>query len=463
MFPSKTYIDRRKQLKSQVKTGIILFPGNSESPINFAASCYPFRQDSSFLYYWGLDLPELVAVIDIENDTEIIFGNDFSLDDIIWMGPQTSLRELAAKRGVLEVQASEKLKTFIEKASHNNKREIHYLPQYRIDNQLKIEQVTGILSKSVNDHCSPNLVQAVIAQRLIKSELEISQIDAAMDITAKMFALAMETSKPGKYEYEVVGKVEGLVLSQNRQLPFPFIFTVRGEKLHGHSRHLKMQSGDLVVMDAGAESLLHYNSDITRTFPVSGKFTPMQKDIYQIVLNANEAAIAMMQPGKLFRDVHLHAAMIITNGLKDLGLMKGNTTDAVSEGAHGLFFPHGLGHPLGLDVHDMENFGENLVGYSDQVQRSQQFGLSNLRFGKELQENMVHTIEPGIYFIPELIKQWQSQNKFKPFINYDKVTALIGFGGIRIEDDVFLLKSGCRNLSACIPKSITEIESACGF
>lgn len=463
MFPSQTYIDRRNQLKSQVKTGIILFPGNNESAINFAASCYPFRQDSSFLYYWGLDLPGLVAVIDIENDIEIIFGNDFSLDDIIWMGPQISLRELALKVGVNEIKPLENLRTYLDKAIHSIKREVHYLPQYRADSQLLVAEISGILAKSVNDHSSKNLVKAIIKQRLIKSDLEINQIEDAMHITAEMFSLAMQQSKPGKYEYEIIGDVEGLVLRQNRQLPFSFIFTTRGEQLHGHSRALKMQAGDLVVMDAGAESLLHYNSDITRSFPVSGKFTSIQKEIYQIVLSANEAAITMASPGTLFRDVHLQAAAVIVDGLKDLGLMKGSTTDAVSEGAHALFFPHGLGHPLGLDVHDMESFGEAFVGYSDQNLRSDQFGLSNLRFGKELQENMVHTIEPGIYFIPELINQWQSQNKFKEFINYDKVNSLIGFGGIRIEDDVLLTKSGCRNLSIAIPKSIKQIESACGL
>jgi Xaa-Pro dipeptidase len=460
MFPSKTYIDRRNQLKTQVKSGIVLFIGNNESPINFAASCYPFRQDSSFLYYWGLDVPGLVAIIDIENDTEIIFGNDYSLDDIIWMGPQTGLLELATCCGVSEVQPTENLKDFIDCAV-KPKRKIHFLPQYRAANQLIIEQTTGIANPTINENISTDLVQAVIAQRLIKSELEISQIDAAMDITTKMFALAMGESKPGKYEYEVVGKVEGLVLSQNRQLPFPFIFTVRGEKLHGSSRSLKMQAGDLVVMDAGAESQLHYNSDVTRSFPVLGKYTTIQKEIYQIVLNANEAAIAMMQTGILFRDVHLHAAFVIANGLKDLGLMKGDINEAVSQGAHALFFPHGLGHPLGLDVHDMESFGEKFVGYDDQNLRSDQFGLSNLRFGKELKENMVHTIEPGIYFIPELIKQWQAQSKFKAFINYDKVNALVGFGGIRIEDDVLLTLSGCRVLSKRIPKTIAAIELAC--
>jgi len=459
MFLPQIYIDRRKILKNQIQSGVILFLGNNESPINFADNCYPFRQESSFLYYWGLDAPGLTAIIDIDNDIEIIFGNDYTTNDMIWMGPQQSLKEQTINCGVKETQAFDKLKAFINKATLK-KREVHYLPQIRPDNILKIEQLTDVPYEVVNQGFSKTLVQSVIKQRLIKADIEISQIESAMDITTQTFSLAMSATMPGKYEFEVIGRAEGFVFSKNCNPSCPFIFSVRGERLHGHLHHLQMKSGDLVVMDGGVESNLHYSSDVTRSFPVSGKFTSLQKEIYQIVLNANKEAIAMLKPGILFRDAHLHAATIITKGLKDLGLMSGDPAEAVSQGAHALFFPHGLGHPLGLDIHDLENLGEDLVGYDQEIRRSDQFGLSNLRFGKRLEENMVQTVEPGIYFIPELIHQWQSQNKFKEFINYDKVIPLIGFGGIRIEDDVLISKSGCRIFSDQIPKSVAEIESA---
>ncbi|MBT4289461.1 MAG: aminopeptidase P family protein [Deltaproteobacteria bacterium] len=459
MFLPQIYLDRRKLLKNQLQSGVILFLGNNESPINFADNCYPFRQDSTFLYYWGLDTPGLAAVIDIENDTEIIFGIDYTTNDTIWMGPQLSLEEQAINCGVNETQPSKNLKAFIDKATLK-KREVHYLPQFRSDNILKTGQLTGLPYEVVNQRFSITLTQAIIRQRLIKADIEISQIESAMDITAQMFSLAMSTTIPGKYEFEIIGRAEGFVFSKNCNLACPFIFSVRGERLHGHLHHLKMKSGDLVVMDGGVESNLHYSSDVTRSFPVSGKFTMLQKEIYQIVLNANKTTIATLKPGILFRDAHLQAATLITRGLKELGLMAGDPEEAVSQGAHALFFPHGLGHPLGLDVHDLESMGENLVGYDQEILRSEQFGLSNLRFGKRMEENMVQTVEPGIYFIPELIRQWQSQNKFKEFINYDKVIPLIGFGGIRIEDDVLISESGCRNLSDQIPKTVTEIELA---
>lgn len=461
MFLPQIYLDRRKLLKNQMQSGVVLFLGNNESPINFADNCYPFRQDSSFLYYWGLDTPGLAAIIDIENDIEIIFGIDYTTNDIIWMGPQLSLMEQAAACGVNETQPVKKLKKIIDEAILK-KREIHYLPQYRTDNVSKIEQLTGIQQGLVNQRFSIVLTQSVIKQRLIKSDIEISQIESALDVTAQMFSIAMSATKPGIYEFEAIGRAEGYVFSKNCNLSCPFIFSVRGERLHGHLHHLKMESGDMVVMDGGVESNMHYSSDITRSFPVSGKFTTLQREIYQIVLNANKATIATLKPGILFLDAHLQAANIITKGLKDLGLMAGDPEEAVAEGAHALFFPHGLGHPLGLDVHDLEGMGENLVGYDQETLRSEKFGLSNLRFGKRMEENMVHTVEPGIYFMPELIRQWRTQNRFKEFINYDKVLPLIGFGGIRIEDDVLISKSGCRNLSDQIPKSVTAIESVMG-
>jgi len=305
------------------------------------------------------------------------------------------------------------------------------------------------------------LIKAVVAQRSLKSDEEVVEIEKALDISHEMYQLAMQNTKVGKYEKEVAGAVEGLVLSRGSQISFPIIFTIHGEVLHGHSHENLMKAGDLLVLDSGAESPLHYASDITRTFPASGKFTPLQKDIYQIVLAANLGAIEKMSPGISFKEVHLHAAKIIAENLIQLGFMKGNPDDAVAAGAHALFFPHGLGHQLGLDVHDMEALGENFVGYDETVKRSDQFGLAYLRFAKILEPGLVLTVEPGIYFMPELIAQWKAQHKHADFINYNKAEKTIGFGGIRVEDDVLVTKNGFRVLGKPIAKTVAEVEEWC--
>ncbi|MDZ7263968.1 MAG: aminopeptidase P family protein [candidate division KSB1 bacterium] len=457
MFDKEIYEARRKKLKEQISSGLILFLGNDESPMNYGANTFHFRQDSSFLYFFGLDFPGLAAVIDIDNDREIIFGYDFTVDDMVWMGPQEKLAAKAEKVGVGQVEPTEKLAELIP-AALKQRRKIHFLPQYRPENLIKIETLTGIRHDVVNDYASAELIKAVVAQRSIKSDAEVKEIELALEISRDMYDLALKLTKPGIYEHEVYGQIEGLLLSRGSAISFPIILTVRGEVLHGHSHANRMKEGDLLVLDSGAESPLHYASDITRTYPVTGKFTPLQKEIYSVVLNAQLEAIRMMKPGVLFRDVHLHAARVIADGLKQLNFMKGNLDDAIKEGAHALFFPHGLGHQLGLDVHDMEGLGENFVGYNANIQRSQQFGLAYLRFAKELQPGHVLTVEPGIYFMPELIRQWKTEKKHAQFINYDKVERTIGFGGIRIEDDVLVTAQGHRVLGSPIPKAVPEIE-----
>lgn len=461
MFESKIYIERRKRLKKQIQSGLILFLGNEESPMNYPANQYHFRQDSSFLYFWGLDYPGLAAVIDIDQDKEIILGYDFTVDDIIWMGPQKTIAEKAQQVGVRQSEPLEKLDAMIKQAFQQG-RKVHYLPQYRAENILKIEQLTGIHNTWVNEYASKELIKAVISQRSIKSDEEIEQIEAALEISYQTNKMAMKMSKPGIYEKEVAGAIEGLVLSWGSQVSFPIIFSTHGETLHNFSHENLMQEGDIIVVDSGAESPLHYASDITRTFPVSGKFSEIQKDIYSIVLTTQEEAIKIMRPGILFKDVHLHAAKITAEGMKRLGFMKGNIDDAVSMGAQALFFPHGLGHLVGLDVHDMENLGEDNVGYDAEIKRSDQFGLAYLRFAKKLEPGLVLTVEPGIYFIPELIDQWKAQKKFTDFINYDKVEQFKNFGGIRIEDDVLITEQGNRILGKPIPKTIKDVEEHCG-
>jgi Xaa-Pro aminopeptidase len=458
MFSKEIYMQRRKLLKERFQSGVLLFPGNSESPMNYPANAFPFRQDSTFLYYWGLDFPGLVAVIDIDEDEEIIFGYDFTVDDIIWMGPQETVRERANRVGV---DLSKPLEAMDERIGQAVKlgRKVLFLPQYRSDNTLLVERLAGIPHSQVNDSASEEFIKAVVSQRSVKSAEEIQQIETALDISYKMNETAMKMSRPGIYEKEVAGAVEGIVLSSGSYISFPVIFSIHGEILHGHSHENLMKEGDILVLDSGAESSLHYASDITRTFPVKGKFTNIQKEVYQIVLSAEERAIDLIKPGIPFLEIHHHVAHVIAEGMKQLGFMKGNTEDAVEAGAHALFFPHGLGHMMGLDVHDMENLGEDYVGYDDEITRSDQFGLAYLRLGRKLQPGFVITVEPGIYFMPELIDKWADQNKYNEYIQYDKIKQYKDFGGIRIEDDVLVTENGHQVLGKPIPKKVEEVEA----
>jgi len=460
MFDADIYVQRRENLKKQVGSGVVLFIGNSDSPMNYADNQYLFRQDSSFLYFWGLDYPSLAAVIDIDDDKEIVFGDDLTVDDIVWMGPQPTLQDKSRKAGVKDTAPLDKLETAIREAVRNG-RKIHYLPQYRAGNILVLEKLLGIYPSQVNAYASAALIKAVVAQRNVKSAVEIEQIEQALDIAYKMQTLAMKMAKPGVRESEIAGAMEGLVLAEGGRIAFPVIFSIHGETLHNHFHGNIMKEGDMAVNDSGAETGMHYASDITRTIPVSGAFMQKQRDIYEIVLKSQLSAIDAIKPGVQYRDVHLLTAKVIAGGLRDLGLMKGNIDAAVEQGAHALFFPHGVGHMMGLDVHDMENLGENYVGYDEGIKRSEQFGLAYLRLAKELIPGYVLTVEPGIYFIPELIDMWKSEKKFKEFINYKTVEKYRDFGGIRIEDDVLVTENGHRVLGKPIPKTVEEVESAC--
>ncbi len=459
MFEPDVYVQRRKALKKLLGSGLLLFLGNNESPMNYRANTYPFRQDSTFLYYWGLDSPGLAALIDVDADQEVLFGDDYGVDDIVWMGPQPSMAERAARVGVDTVRPLAEMERWTQRATQQGQR-IHFLPQYRSDNLLKIEQLTGVRASWVNSAFSRELVRAVVRQRSIKSAQEVAEIEQALTISYDIHQHALRTIAPGLYERDIAGAIDGLVLARGSMPAFPTIFTVHGEILHGHSHDNLMTEGQLVVFDSGAESPRHYASDITRTYPVNGKFTPMQRDLYQVVLAAQQNAIEMMAPGVPNREVHLAAARVIVEGLQQLGFMKGEPEAAVEAGAHALFFPHGLGHMLGLDVHDMENLGEDFVGYDEEFTRSDQFGLAYLRLARRLQPGFVVTVEPGIYFIPEIVAQWKGQKKHRSFINYAQVERHLGFGGIRIEDDVLITRSGHKVLGKPIPKTVEEIEAA---
>jgi Xaa-Pro aminopeptidase len=459
MFDKKIYQQRRDKLAKQVKSGLLLFLGNNESPMNYPANTYRYRQDSTFLYFFGLSFPGLAAVIDIDEKRQTVFGNDLDLDDIIWMGPQLALKSRCARIGIGETQPLAKLEETLKNALRLG-RKIHFLPPYRPENAVQLEKLLGIQHAAVKSYASPDFIKAVVALRSIKGREEIAEIEAAMGTTAAMYREAMAMTRPGIFERDVAGKIEGIALAGGGQLSFPAIVTVHGETLHNHYHGNLLQKGDLLIIDSGYESESGYATDITRTIPVSGKFSQQQKAIYETVLDMQLTAIAMIKPGASYRAIHLKACEILVRHFKELGLMKGDSAAAVAAGAHALFFPHGLGHMMGLDVHDMEDLGETHVGYDDKSKRSQQFGLAYLRLAKKLEPGYVLTVEPGIYFIPALIDQWRAEKKHAAFINYPEVEKFRGFGGMRIEDDILVTSRGGRVLGPPIAKEIAAVEAA---
>ena len=457
MFNASVYIDRRNRLKSEVQSGIILVLGNPEASYNYPANTYHFRQDSNFLYFFGLDHPDLAGVIDIDNNQDYIFGNDVDLDDIIWMGPQPFMKDRAAEVGIKNTQSLNKLLDFIKSALSKG-RKIHFTLPYRGKTYLQLEGLLGIPASEIKSKASVELIKGIVKLRSVKDIFEIAEIEKAVDIAYEMHTTSMRMAMPGRIEREIAGTIEGISLAKGGPVSFPIILSVNGETLHNHYHGNILKTGRMMVTDAGAETTMHYSSDITRTVPVGGKFNQRQKDIYEIVLAANMKTIEATKPGVSNKELHLLAAKTITIGLKDLGIMKGNVDDAVKEGAHAMFFPHGLGHMLGLDVHDMEGLGENYVGYDDEIKRSSQFGTAFLRLGRKQEPGFVFTIEPGIYFIPALIDKWNKEGKYTDFINFDKVESFKDFGGIRIEDDILVTVSGYKVLGKPIPKTVAEIE-----
>ena len=460
MFKSEVYNNRRARLHKLMKSGLALFIGNVDAPMNYPANTYHFRQDSDFLYFFGLDLQGLTGLMDFDSGKDWIFGNDVDMDDIIWMGPQPKVKELAAKCSVTSVAQVSKLESVIREAVLK-KRTIHFLPPYRAETKMTLGSLLKENPCQMKTLSSTDLIKAVISMRSIKEQIEIDEIVKAIGIAYEMHITAMKMCKPGMKEQEIFGAIEGIALAKGGGTSFPIILSINGQTLHNHNHGNILTKGRMMVTDAGAETNLHYSSDITRTTPVGGKFNRKQKDIYEIVLKANTESIKSAGPGMSNRDLHLNACRIIASSLKDLGFMKGDVDEAVAEGAHALFMPHGLGHMMGLDVHDMEALGENYIGYNDQVKRSDQFGLAFLRFALPYKPGHVFTVEPGIYFIPELIDQWKSEGKFREFINYNKVEEWKDFGGVRIEDNILITEKGHKLLGKPIPKTITEIESTC--
>jgi Xaa-Pro aminopeptidase len=460
MFKSEVYLKRREQLRKLMKTGIALFIGNNESPFNYPANTYHFRQDSDFLYFFGIDLPGLTGWMDFDSGTDIIFGNDFDMDDIIWMGPQPTVKELAAKCGVSNTFPVTKLEDKIQDAL-SKRRKVHFLPPYRGESKMILGSLLKENPCQMKTLASVDLIKAVISMRSIKEKVEIDEIEKAVEIAYDMHVTAMKMCNQGIREQDIFGALEGIALSKGGGTSFPIILSINGQTLHNHAHGNILKKERMMVTDAGAETNLHYSSDITRTTPVGGKFSQMQKDVYEIVLKANNEAINATKPGISNRDIHFLACKIIAGGMKELGLMKGDTDEAVAAGAHALFMPHGIGHMMGLDVHDMEALGENYIGYNDAVKRSDQFGTAFLRFALPYKPGHVFTIEPGCYFIPELIEKWKSEGKNKEYISYDKISRFMSIGGIRIEDDILITEKGHKVLGKPIPKTIREIEAVC--
>lgn len=462
MFKKETYSNRRNHLRKTLKNGIVLFLANSESPKNYFSNHYKFRQDSNFLYFFGIDLPDLAGIIDLDEDKDYVFGNDMEIEDIVWLGPKPTVAQNAAKVGISNTATLNQLSEFLQKAQEKG-RNIHFLPPYRATNMLWLERLLGIPALLTKDAASIDLIKAIVELRSIKDEQEIIEIDHACDIAYEMHTTAMRLARPGVYEREIAGTIEGIALAHGGTLSFETICSKHGETLHNFCYDNLLQAGDLLLVDAGCENSNHYVSDFTRVIPVSGKFSPKQREIYEIVLAANNNTYKTTKPDIKYQEVHDQAAKIIASGLKELGFLKGTIDDIITEGAHALFFPHGLGHMIGLDAHDMEDLGENYVGYDDETSRSTQFGKNHLRLAKQLKTGYVLSNEPGIYFIPELIDLWLANKKFFNFINYDKVNEYRGFGGIRIEDDILITETGCRILGQQrIPVTIAEIEAIAG-
>ncbi len=457
MFDKNTYLNRRKALKNKGLNGIGLFLGNVDSPMNYLDNTFHFRQDSSFLYFFGLDFQRLAGVIDFDNGDDYIFGDDVDIADIIWMGPQVPLKENAAKAGIENCAGYPKLFDFITDAVKKG-RKIHYLPPYRGENKILLEKLLGISVLKINEHASLHLIKAVIDLRSIKEPAEIFEIEKACATGYQMHVTAMRMAKPGTWEQKIAGTIEGIAFAGGGMTSFPIILSQNGETLHNHDHSKILKEGNLMLTDAGAESSLHYASDFTRTVPVGGKFSTRQREIYEIVFAANNTATSLIKPGVTYLSVHLAVAEVIASGLKEIGLMKGDIKEAVKNGAHAMFFPHGLGHMMGLDVHDMEDLGQIYVGYDDETRPVDQFGTAYLRLGKKLQSGFVITNEPGIYFIPALIDKWKHEKINTDFINFKKVEEYRNFGGIRLEDDILVTGTGSKIIGERLPINPDEVE-----
>jgi Xaa-Pro aminopeptidase len=452
LFDASIYVNRRKALMHAMGNGVLFFPGSVDQPINYKANTYPFRQDSTFLYYFGFAQSGLAGIIDADTGKSILVGNDAEVEDVIWIGPQTSMDDRIKLIGADEYLKTDDLPKWFSGKT------VQYLPPHHTDRLFYLSYILGKTTMEISEGHSMKLVHAVIQQRGHKAAEEIEQMEEALSITAAIHTQVRKSIAPGKYESQIRGIAEGVAFANGGRLAYQAICTIQGQTLHNVDYHRMLKEGNMLLADIGAENEMGYAGDITRSYPVSTKFSGMQAEMYDLVLKAEMDSIEAVRPGTRYLDIHLGAARIIADGLKQLGLMQGDVDEAVAAGAHALFFPHGLGHMIGLDVHDLEGMGENNVGYDATVQRSKQFGTAYLRMARALEPGFVITVEPGIYFIPELIDLWQSEGKYKEFICYDKLAPYRDFTGIRIEDNVLVTPTGHRILGTPIPKMRSEVE-----
>ncbi len=460
LFNKETYTNRRSTLKERVGSGLIILPGNNETPINYPANTYKYRQDSTFLYYFGLERDGLVGLIDADNDREWLIGDDIDIDDIVWYGEVESVADMAAQTGVANSAPMSRLSQMVKEAKENGQK-IHFLPPYRHDTMIQLLDLTGIHPSLQCDKASMTLIKEVVDQRAVKSPEEVAEIERACAIGYEMHTTAMRLCRPGVTEQYIAGVIGGIASSLGHSTSFPTILSMHGEIMHGNPSDTPLEAGRLMLCDAGAETNGHYASDNTRTTPISGTFSQRQRELYSIVEECHDHALTIARPGVKWWDVHFGVARLMTERLKELGLMKGDTDEAVAAGAHAMFMPHGLGHMMGLDVHDMEGLGQTYVGFDDEVRPDlEQFGTNCLRCGRRLQEGWVMSDEPGIYFIPALIDDWKASGHCAEFLNFPMLETYKDFGGIRIEDDILITKDGCRMLGKeRIPYHIDDVEA----
>ena len=458
LFSKETYVARRQALSRLVGSGLVLLFGNNDSPANYPSNAYKFRQDSAFLYFFGQHRDGLVGVIDVDQHTETLVGNEIDIDDIVWFGSVKSVSAMAEECGVGATAPMSSLADMVQKALKAG-RQVHFLPPYRYDTQIQIMDLTGIHPSKQREAASMPLIQAVIKLRSTKSAEEIAEIERACAIGYKMHVTAMKMCRPGVTEQAIGGAIDGVAYAEGCMPSFQSIVTMHGEIMHGNPSPRQLESGRLMLCDAGAETNENYCSDNTRTTPISGHYTQRQRDIYSIVSDCHDLVLDVARPGVKWWDVHFDVCRLMTNRLKELGLMKGDTEESLRAGAHALFLPHGLGHMMGMDVHDMEGLGQTNVGYDDEVRPSSQFGTASLRFARKLEPGFVVTDEPGIYFIPDLIDLWKREGHNAEFLNFEEIEKFKDFGGIRIEDDVLITENGCRFLGEQrIPYHMDEVE-----
>ncbi|MBO6296873.1 MAG: aminopeptidase P family protein [Prevotella sp.] len=461
MFSKDTYIRRRDELKKLVKDGLILIFGNNESPCNYPANAYyPFRQDSSFLYYFGQKRDGLVGIIDVDNNCDMLIGNDIDIEDIVWYGSVDSVADMARQVGIERTAPMAHLQVLCDEAKKQGRR-IHFLPPYRHDIKIQIMDLLGIHPSKQKEAASMDLIMSVIKMRSVKEQQEIEELERAAVIGYKMHTTAMRLTRPGLTEKYIGGQVDGIAYSYGAMPSFATIFTQHGEIMHGNPKMSVLEDGKLALCDCGAETINHYCSDNTRTYPVNGKFTQRQLEIYSIVEDCHDYVLDVAKPGVKYMDVHFAVCRLMTDRLKELGLMKGDTDEALRAGAHAMFLPHGLGHMMGMDVHDMEGFDQRYVGFDEETRPNlEQFGTNALRMGRRLEKGFVVTDEPGIYFIPDLIDDWKANGHCKDFLCFDKIEQYKDFGGIRIEDDVLITDDGCRFIGKDrIPYHPAEMEA----